>query len=75
VAVQALCEGCQLKLPTFGLPAEWKARWCGGCAKGHEGAVNIKEKNKYCEGCGKNAARLRLPADGKKRRWCGDCVP
>ena len=34
------CEGCQLKVPSFGLPSEGKKRWCGACAKGHMGAVN-----------------------------------
>jgi hypothetical protein len=67
------CEGCQLKQPSFGLPAEGKARWCSGCAKAHAGAVNISSKK--CEGCGEKAARLGLPSDGKKRRWCGDCAP
>ena len=34
------CEGCGLKAPSFGLPAEGKKkRWCSGCAKGHPGAV------------------------------------
>ena len=29
------CEGCQLKVPNFGLPGEGKKRrWCSGCAKG-----------------------------------------
>ena len=35
------CEGCQLKRPTFGLPAEGKARWCGGCAKAHAKAAPL----------------------------------
>ena len=36
-----MCEGCGLKQPTFGVPAEGgRKRWCGGCAKGHAGAVN-----------------------------------
>ena len=34
-----MCEGCGLKHPSYGLPAERKARWCSGCAKGHAGAV------------------------------------
>ena len=36
-----MCEDCQLKNPSFGLPAEGKRRWCSGCAKGHAGAVNL----------------------------------
>jgi hypothetical protein len=43
------CEGCKLKQPSFGLPAEGKARWCGGCAKEHAGAEDVK--NRKCEGC------------------------
>ena len=66
-------EACQLKQPSFGLPAEGKARWCSGCAKAHAGAVNVSSKK--CEGCGEKAARLGLPSDGMKRRWCGDCAP
>ena len=38
------CEGCQLKLPNFGLPAEGKKRWCAGCAKGHAGAVGVAKR-------------------------------
>jgi hypothetical protein len=33
------CEDCDKKGRGFGLPAERKKRWCGGCAKRHEGAV------------------------------------
>eukprot|EP01051_Picozoa_sp_SAG22_P020253 SAG22_NODE_4024_length_1417_cov_2.218513_1_plen_46_part_10 len=32
-------EGCGLKHPHYGLVAEGKRRWCGGCAKQEEGAV------------------------------------
>eukprot|EP01046_Picozoa_sp_COSAG06_P052466 COSAG06_NODE_8817_length_2064_cov_1.856489_1_plen_278_part_10 len=39
----AMCEDCGQKHASFGLPrATWtgkKKRWCGSCAKGHEGAV------------------------------------
>ena len=28
-----MCEGCRLKRPNYGLPAEARARWCGPCAK------------------------------------------
>ena len=38
------CEECQLKQPSFSLPAEGRTRWCGGCAKGHVGAVNIRKQ-------------------------------
>jgi hypothetical protein len=38
-AANKKCEDCQLKVPSFGLPAEGKKRWCSGCAKAHAGAV------------------------------------
>ena len=40
------CEGCGLKQPNFGLPAEGKKRWCAGCAKGHVRAVDVVKKKK-----------------------------
>ena len=43
------CEGCGLKAPSFGLPAEGKKRWCVGCAKRHAGAVNVDGRT--CEHC------------------------
>ena len=36
------CEGCGLKVPSFGLPSEGKRRWCAGCAKAHAGAEHLK---------------------------------
>eukprot|EP01050_Picozoa_sp_SAG11_P023785 SAG11_NODE_4887_length_1733_cov_1.990208_2_plen_319_part_01 len=36
------CEDCGLKFPGFGLPSESKKRWCGTCAKAHDGAVYYK---------------------------------
>jgi hypothetical protein len=65
------CEGCGLKQPSFGLPAEGKKRWCGGCAKGHKGAVNVGSKK--CEGCGLKQPSFGLPSEGKMR-WCGGCA-
>ena len=64
------CEGCQLKHPSFGLPAEGKKRWCGGCAKGHAAAVNV---GKNCEDCQLKQPSFGLPGEGKKR-WCGGCA-
>ena len=32
---QKMCEGCGLKQPHYGLPAERKARWVRGCSKDH----------------------------------------
>ena len=36
------CQDCKQKIQSFGLPAEGKARWCGGCALGHTGAINVR---------------------------------
>jgi hypothetical protein len=41
----ANCEDCQLKRPTFGLPAEGKVRWCFGCAKAHTGAADVSSSS------------------------------
>ena len=65
------CEGCGLKRPNFGLPAERKKRWCAGCAKGHAGAVDVY--NKKCEGCQLKAPSFGLPSEGKAR-WCSGCA-
>ena len=67
------CEGCGLKKPNFGLPAEEKKRWCCGCAQGHAGAEDLG--NKKCEGCGLKQRAFGLPSEGKKRRWCAGCAP
>jgi hypothetical protein len=64
------CEDCQLKAPSFGLRSEGKERWCSGCAKAHEGSVNVKHK--MCEGCGLKQPTFGLP--GGKARWCGGCA-
>ena len=34
------CEGCSLKRPSYGLPADRKMRWCGDCKEEHPGAVS-----------------------------------
>ena len=60
-----------MKLPSFGLPADGKKRWCNDCAKGHAGAVDVQ--NKKCEGCGLTQPNFGLPADGKAR-WCFGCA-
>jgi hypothetical protein len=65
------CEGCGLKRPNFGLPLDGKRRWCGGCAKGHAGAVVVG--NKKCEDCELKKSSFGLPSD-RKRRWCGGCA-
>ena len=63
------CEGCGLKHPSFGLPAEGKKQWCSGCAKVHTGAVNIRYliNNKKYEGCLLKQPSFGLPAEEKKR--------
>jgi hypothetical protein len=69
--VNKKCESCQLKLPSFGLPAEGKARWCAGCAKAHAGAISFAS-NKKCEGCGEKGAYFGQPSEGV--RWCAGCA-
>ena len=66
------CESCQVKQPNYGMPAEGKARWCAGCAKGQAGAVRMWKK---CEGCLVKVPTFWLPAEGRKRRWCAGCAP
>ena len=73
------CEDCGLKLPTFrrGPGPEAKkghlgaGAWCGGCAKGHPGAVPATKKN--CEDCQLKIPSFGLPAEGKPR-WCSGCA-
>ena len=36
------CEGCGLKRPHYGLPAERKARWCACAAAEGNGAVHLQ---------------------------------
>ena len=44
-----MCEGCGLKTPKYGLPAERKRRWCAGCAAAEgRGAVSLEQPR--CEG-------------------------
>ena len=59
-----------MKRPRFGLLAGGKARWCSGCGKGHDGAVDLVGKK--CEDCGLKQPRLGLPSEGKLR-WCVGC--
>ena len=57
-AANKKCEDCQLKVPSFGLPAEGKKRWCSGCAKAHAEAVDI---------CNKNRAEGTTPPPGSSK--------
>ena len=58
-------------MPSFGLPAEGRRRWCGGCAKTHAGARDITSR--LCEDCALRRPSLKLPSD-KRARWCGGCA-
>lgn len=40
-----MCEGCASKLPSYGLPAERRKRWCSACAHAHHGAVNLNTRH------------------------------
>ena len=48
------CEDCRQKVPCFGRHDENLARWCSGCAKQHDGAVDVVHKK--CNGCAKQRA-------------------
>ena len=62
-----MCEDCSMKQPSFGLPAEGKVRWCGGCAKAHAGVVNVNARNKKCEDCSLKQSTFGIPVEGKKK--------
>jgi hypothetical protein len=72
------CEDCQIKVPHFGLLIEGpthaiskgKARWCGLCAKAHEGAIDVGRRK--CETCQMKQPSFGFAADGKAR-WCSAC--
>ena len=70
---QKRCEDCKLKQLSFGLPAEGKARWCAGCARGHDGALNLRLRGKRCEDCALKYPSFGQPAEGKAR-WCAGCA-
>jgi hypothetical protein len=69
--VNKKCEDCQLKQPSFGLPADRKKRWCGVCAKGHAGVVNVVMR--MCEDCGLKCPSVGLVVE-RKVRWCSGCA-
>ena len=61
------CEGCGLKQPGYGLPAERRRRWCAGCAKAEGNGAVLLQQQKKCEGCGLKAPYYGLPAEQRKR--------
>jgi hypothetical protein len=69
--IRKMCEDCAVKQPAFGLPPDRTKRWCSGCAKGHAGAVDFK--NKTCEDCAVKQPAFGLPPD-RTRRWCSGCA-
>ena len=75
-----MCEGCGLKTPSYGLPAEvarsggcGRRRWCGGCAAAEGSGAGRLHRRKMCEGCGLKQPNFGLPAEGR-RRWCAGCA-
>ena len=73
MAERKKCEGCGLKAPSYGLPAEGRRRWCVGCAAAEGGgAVSLAQK-KMCERCGYKSPSYGLPAE-RKMRWCSGCA-
>jgi hypothetical protein len=55
--------------PTHAL-SKGKARWCGICAKAHEGAIDIGRRK--CETCQVKTPSFGFVSDGKAR-WCSAC--
>ena len=63
-AMPSRCEDCALKGASFGLAAEGRRRWCGGCAKAHAGARDLV--NKRCEDCAFKAAKASGEGGGDR---------
>eukprot|EP01044_Picomonas_judraskeda_P010663 COSAG03_NODE_1390_length_4180_cov_3.362411_3_plen_256_part_00 len=64
------CMDCKVKRANFGLPNDRLRRWCGTCARQHEGAIDVV--NKRCEDCQKKRPNFGMP-DERKARWCHGC--
>ena len=61
-----LCEVCNLKQPSYGLPATKRVRWCAGCAAGQAIAVCLKsDVRRMCEGCD-----VKTPSFGEHMFHC-----
>ena len=71
------CEDCGTKdLACHGLPAEANVRWCGRCAKAHEGAVHIDLRHAHPNPAPKSGKRKDAgagdgPPSKKKTRGPG----
>ena len=80
-----LCEVCNLKLPSFGLPSDKvntpakgrsraHVKWCGPCSKAFPGAIDFAHCNrKVCEIC-KTKRAVKGLKDERKIRWCTACA-
>ena len=71
VLLHKMCEDCGKVHATYGMQDEKTKRWCGGCGKGHEGAMSLL-LHKMCEDCSKVQPSFRLPGE-KTKRWCASC--
>ena len=62
-----MCEGCGLKVPSYGLPAERRTRWCGGCAKKiHPSAVSSCRKGPAASAPSPRAPTTTRPSKRRK---------
>ena len=62
-----MCEGCGIKQPHFGLPAEGRKRWCGGCArKNHPSAVSSSRKGPAASAPSPRAPTTTRPSKRRK---------
>jgi hypothetical protein len=52
------------------MPDDRLRRWCGTCARAHEGAIDVV--NKRCEDCQKKRPNFGMPGE-RKARWCHGC--
>jgi hypothetical protein len=77
-----MCEDCQKKVKTYGLPEGRIKQWCGDCAPTHPGAIRLTQPKKaasHCEDCGMKTATRGLPAGpnqplkASQMRWCRTC--
>ena len=63
-----MCEDCKAKHAGFGLGADKKKRWCGKCAKSHEGAMYLASgPKKMCEDCKGNSSTNQIGHPSSKK--------